>query len=508
MDKEVSIAIIDCGSQYTLVISRTLRELGYRSIVLSPKNSDNWLSSHTPRAIIVSGGDKSVTDADAPHIPESILTRGVPLLGICYGMQWLAHKLGGRVGSDPAKKEYGPITITHTGGPLYADVPETFSAWASHGDSVLETPPGFTEHAQGESGALEAMMCDERKMYAFQYHPEVHDTPEGSIMLQNFLNIVGLAKDWNPELAIQEIRDEVGKLFDGNDKKAVIGISGGVDSTTLAAILSPVMQGSLFGFTIDHGALREGEIDMIRESAKAAGIVHTIVDAKEEFIAAIGATIDAEEKRKVFKTLYQKHLEKYAQEIGAEFIMQGSLATDFIESGKAGESALIKSHHNIGIDWALTDVHPLRKLFKYEVRELAAIVGLPPEITKRQPFPGPALFIRIVGTPVDNEKMELLRQADATVRGIVRERGIEGDISQLVVGLLGVKTVGVKGVAREYGYSIVVRGVETSDFMTARGYYFSKEVAEEIVSVVTKQKGVTRVFFDPTPKPPGTTEFE
>lgn len=502
----MQVLIIDLGSQYALVIGRTLRELGYRSAVLSPKRAEEWLSQNTPKCVILSGGDKSVYEEGAPKIPEKVFSLGVPVLGICYGMQYMAHIKGGTVENIQTQREYGPIDITHEKTSLFENVSSPTRVWASHGDSVTKLPKGFSAFAMSETGTIEAMMNEHEKLYAVQFHPEVHDTVEGKKMFENFIHIVGLEKDWNANEMIAEIREEVKAV--AGDMKAIIGMSGGVDSTTLGAIISPVFGENLLALAVDHGGLREGEVEEIKANAASAKLNLKILDAKERFFAALAGVTDAEEKRTKFKEVYQKVFEEEAVAFGAQYVVQGSLATDFIESGKAGESALIKSHHNIGIEWAMQDLHPLRNLFKYEVRELAAAVGLPETVTKRHPFPGPGLFIRVVGTLVTPETVATVRAADAIVREVIKTRGLESDIAQLIVALVGVKTVGVKGDARSYGHSIVVRAVETSDFMTARGYYFPKETAEEITNRVTKAREVVRVWFDMTPKPPATTELE
>lgn len=502
----MQILIIDLGSQYALVIGRTIREMGYRSAVLSPKRAEEWLSVNTPKCVILSGGDKSVYEEGAPIIPEKVFSLGVPVLGICYGMQYMAHIKGGKVENVETKREYGPIDITHENGPLFSGVSSPTRVWASHGDSVTKVPSGFTASAQSQTGVIEAMENVNEKMYAVQFHPEVNDSVEGKKMLENFVRIAELEKDWDASEMISEIREEVKTV--ATDKKAIIGMSGGVDSTTLGAIISPVFGDNLLAVAIDHGGLREGEIEEIKANAASAKLNLKIVDAKDRFFAALADVTDAETKRIKFKEAYKAVFEEEAKTFGAEFVVQGSLATDFIESGKAGESALIKSHHNIGIEWAMQDLHPLRNLFKYEVRELASAVGLPEAVTKRHPFPGPGLFIRVVGTPVTLETVATVRAADAIVREVIKKYKLENDIAQLIVALVGVKTVGVKGDARSYGHSIVVRAVETSDFMTARGYYFPREAAEEITNRVTKAREVVRVWFDMTPKPPATTELE
>ena len=292
------------------------------------------------------------------------------------------------------------------------------------------------------------------------------------------------------------------------DKKAIIGFSGGVDSTTLSAIIAPALGNRVRGVCIDTGGLRQGEIDEIKFNARAAGIRLIIIHAARQFQKALRGITDAEEKRAAFKKLYVKLLENAAADFGAKFIIQGSLATDYIESGGVGKSTLIKSHHNIGNNWKLKDLHPIRHLFKYEVRALAEELELPKSITQRPPFPGPGLFIRIIGMPVTIPKLAIVREADAIVTRILKKHDVYDDISQLIVALLGIKTVGIKGDGRSYAYPILVRGVVTRDFMTVSGYHFSPEIQQEIEKAVTTHAKINRVWFDPTNKPPATTELE
>lgn len=270
----------------------------------------------------------------------------------------------------------------------------------------------------------------------------------------------------------------------------------------------PVFEDNLLAVCINTGALRKDEIKEVRASAKLIGVNLQVINASQDFIRALRTTSHSEVKRARFKKLYLKHLEQAAKNFGAEYIIQGSLATDIIESGKAGESALIKSHHNVGLNWSLKDLHPLRKLFKYEVRELARQLDLPPSITNRQPFPGPGLFVRIVGEPVSKEKLSIVRWADNLVTDIFKKYDIYDSVSQLITALLCIKTVGIKGDHRSYGYSIVVRGFVTSDFMTGQGFQIPQHIRKEITVQVTKHPKIVRVYYDETPKPPGTTELE
>ncbi|KKP91621.1 MAG: Glutamine-hydrolyzing GMP synthase [Candidatus Nomurabacteria bacterium GW2011_GWD2_36_14] len=511
----MQILIVDYGSQYTLVIGRTLRELGVRSIILPPRSVDKWLENNNPKAVILSGSNFSVHNEGAPEIPESLDTTGAKylILGICYGMQLLAHKKGGVVERPLANREYGPaevsLDITH---PLFNNVSGKTQVWASHGDTVSKLPDGFTSIAT--SGGISAMTDKENRVMGIQFHPEVVDTKEGKKILQNFLNMGGCVKDWNPTDLIKEIQEEVlndinKKTKDEKKQNVVLGVSGGVDSTTLASILAPILRERLICVAIDTGGLRAGELEELKINAKSAGVKNLIVvEAGDEFIKNVGTTIDGEDKRAKFRDVYKRIFEEQIAKYEAGFIVQGTLATDIIESGKAGQSAMIKTHHNVGLAWEVEDLHPFRNLFKYEVRELARVMNLPKEVYERNPFPGPGLFLRVVGTPVSKEKIELVRQADKTVSDIVKKYNVAKDISQLIVALLGVNSVGVKGDERVYGHSLVVRAVQTVDFMTAKGYYFSEEMVNEITNALTKHKDIVRVFFDVTPKPPATTEFE
>jgi GMP synthase (glutamine-hydrolysing) len=309
---------------------------------------------------------------------------------------------------------------------------------------------------------------------------------------------------------IHQIQKEVVNIVNKKkNKNIILGVSGGVDSTTLAGILAPVLGKRLICVAIDTGGLRENELVELKKNTKSAGIKKlVIVRAGKEFIKNISKTIDGEEKRANFRAVYQRIFEEQITKYNAGFIVQGTLATDIIESGKVGKSVMIKTHHNVGLNWKVEDLHPLRNLFKYEVRELSRILKLPPAVYERNPFPGPGLYLRIVGTPVSEEKIKLVREADKTVNDILKKYNLAKNISQLIVALLGVNSVGVKGDERVYGHSLAVRAVQTSDFMTARGYYFPEAVISEITNALTKHKDIVRVFFDFTPKPPATTEFE
>ncbi|MFA6353605.1 MAG: glutamine-hydrolyzing GMP synthase [Candidatus Paceibacterota bacterium] len=508
---DIQILVVDYGSQYTLVIGRTLRELGVRSVIMPPNKTETWLKYNTPKAVILSGSNWSVHNEGAPELPKlfDVTGKKYPILGICYGMQLLTYKLGGIVERPLSHREYGPANVTvNTKHPLFNNIKEKTEVWASHGDTVTKLPKGFISIAT--SGGIAAMSNKANRILGIQFHPEVIDTKEGKKILQNFLKLSNCKKDWNPEDLIHQIQKEVlDTVKEAKKQNLILGVSGGVDSTTLAAILTPVLGKKLICVAIDTGGLRLGEVEELKINIKSAGVKNlVIIKAEEKFIKNISATIDGEEKRAKFRDVYKKIFEEQIAKHKACFIVQGTLATDIIESGKIGKSAMIKTHHNVGLNWEVEDLHPFRNLFKYEVRELARALKLPPSVHQRNPFPGPGLFLRVVGTPVSKKNIDLVREADKTVTDILRKHNLTKNISQLIVALLGINSVGVKGDERVYGHSLAIRAVQTVDFMTAKGYYFPEDVVNEITNALTKHKDIVRVFFDMTPKPPATTEFE
>jgi GMP synthase (glutamine-hydrolysing) len=505
------ILIVDLGSQYTGIIRRSLRYLGFHSVILPPSEALAWAKTNNPKSIILSGGTLNISDKDTPEIPKEIISQGVPVLGICLGMQWLAYTHDeNSIQAVKEGKSYGPVEVTlDNKTKLFANLPNKIKAWSSHGDSVKAPPSGFIGTATSKDGAvLEAMENVSSGLYAVQFHPEVEQTEDENIILNNFIqNICGCAKDYDSKDVINDIRENVKKELGAGT--AIIGVSGGVDSTTLAAILAPALGNQLKAFFIDTGGMRKDEVARVKEIAQKAGINLEVVDKyKDKFIEYIGKTIDAEEKRRAFRQVYGEAFKEVAKGYGATHMIQGTLATDLIESGSLGKSAMIKTHHNVDLELGLKEIMPLSDYFKFEVRAMAREFKLDELLAGRQPFPGPGLYLRIVGTPVTAELLEIVRDADAEVTNILKKHGVYDKIAQSIVALLGVNTVGVKGDGRVYGHSLVIRTVETVDFMTVKGFYLNPDICEEIISTLIKHPKIVRVFFDWTTKPPATTEFE
>jgi GMP synthase (glutamine-hydrolysing) len=507
------LVILDYGSQYTQLIARRLRELGLYCEILPCTASVEEIRSRGPKGLILSGGPASVYGHKAPELDPHVEGLPVPLLGICYGMQLLAHASGGEV-SRAAKREYGHAKITVTGKTkLFAGLPKSFTVWMSHGDSVHGISNGFRRVARTPTAPYAAIADEERQRYGIQFHPEVAHTPLGGKILENFgRKVCGIHEKWTAgdfiEQSVAELRAKIG------EGKVLLALSGGVDSTVAAALLNKAIGARLHCVFVDHGLQRQGETERIRRVLiKDLGVNVRIVDAKKRFLSKLAGVTDPERKRKIIGREFIKVFEEEAaKDKGVEFLGQGTLYPDVIESVSVrGPSAVIKSHHNVGglpKNMKLKLVEPFRYLFKDEVRRVGLALGLPRETIDRHPFPGPALSIRILGA-VDEDRLRKVREADAIVEQEARAAGLYEKLWQAFAVLLPVRTVGVMGDERTYENVIAVRVVESKDGMTADWARLPHELLAKISSrIVSEVRGVNRVVYDVSSKPPSTIEWE
>ncbi|MDG1456914.1 MAG: glutamine-hydrolyzing GMP synthase [Pseudoprimorskyibacter sp.] len=511
------LLIIDFGSQVTQLIARRLRELQvYCEIHPYQSVTAEMIRDMAPRAVILSGGPDSVTRPGSPRAPQALFDMGLPILGICYGQQVMMQQLGGRVESGDGTAEFGRAYVTpNERMPLtegwFGNGDE--QVWMSHGDHVSALAPGFEVYGTSPNAPYAITADVERNFFAVQFHPEVHHTPAGVKLFENFVRRAGFSGDWTMsgyrEQAIDRIRTQVG------NKNVICGLSGGVDSSVAAALIHEAIGDQLTCVFVDHGLLRENEasevIEMFRDHMNLQ-VIHA--EESELFLGELEGQSDPETKRKIIGRLFIDVFQKYANEIkGAEFLAQGTLYPDVIESVSfsGGPSVTIKSHHNVGglpEKMGLTLVEPLRELFKDEVRALGRELGLPKHFIGRHPFPGPGLAIRCPGE-ITREKLEILRRADAVYIDQIRKHGLYDDIWQAFVAILPVRTVGVMGDGRTYDYACTLRAVTSVDGMTADYYPFShKFLGETATRIINEVKGINRVTYDITSKPPGTIEWE
>jgi GMP synthase (glutamine-hydrolysing) len=507
-----TIIILDFGSQYTQLIARRIREIGVYCEIHPYSLAPEALRAAAPRGIILSGGPSSVYEEGAPHCSPEILKMGVPVLGICYGLQLLSYFEGARV-EPSAHREYGFAGVKQVAeSPLLEGVPGEFSVWMSHGDQVVEAPPGYRVTAWTEN-TLGAIEDRGRQLYAIQFHPEVSHTRDGKKILGNFVKgICGCRADWTAEsfieVSVERIREKAG------DGHVICGLSGGVDSAVAAALVSRAIGDRLTCLFIDNGVLRKGEFDEVLKAFKEFGQLRVEgVAAGEQFLTALRGEADPERKRKIIGRTFIDVFEEEARRLGpVDFLVQGTLYPDVIESVSVrGPSAVIKSHHNVGglpERMELKLIEPLRELFKDEVRAVGRALGLPEHFINRHPFPGPGLAVRILG-PVDEESIRLLQESDNIVQEEIKRAGEGERLWQVFAVLLPIRSVGVMGDQRTYDRVVAVRAVESTDGMTADWARLPYDLLDRIARrIVSEVPGINRVVYDLTSKPPGTIEWE
>ncbi|MGE5396524.1 MAG: glutamine-hydrolyzing GMP synthase [Chitinophagales bacterium] len=511
MEKEL-IVVLDFGGQYNQLIARRVRDLAVYSEMHPYHISYDELAAMKPKGIIFSGGPASVHIPGAPRCDSRIFDLGIPILGICYGMHLMAQELGGRV-ERAELREYGKMEFIRAtdDNPVFTGMPDSFQVWMSHGDSVAEIPTGFLVSGHTENCPVAGMYNPERRFYGVQFHPEVRHTPLGDDILRHFIfDICGCRGDWTITHFISEtvkqVQNEVG------DQKIICGLSGGVDSSVAAVLVHRAVGNQLTCIFVDHGLLRKDEAEQVVRTFKDnlnIDLVH--VDARERFLTKLQGVTDPEQKRKIIGNEFIRVFEDEARKLGeADFLVQGTLYPDVIESGTS-TAATIKSHHNVGglpEDMQFKLVEPLRLLFKDEVRAVGEELGLPEEIVWRQPFPGPGLAIRILGE-VSAEKLAVLREADAIVTSEIYKAGLNKEVWQSFAVLPSMKSVGVMGDERTYAYPVIIRVVTSDDAMTADWARLPYELLDTMSRrIVNEVKGVNRVVYDITSKPPGTIEWE
>lgn len=514
--KRELVIVLDFGGQYNQLVARRVRESQVYCEIYSYKTDLETIKKKNPKGIILTGGPNSCYLEDSPTYSRELFELGIPVLGLCYGAQLMMHVLGGKVERADVR-EYGKteVLVDKQDSRIFENVSPKTICWMSHFDYISQIAPGFEITAHTADCPVAAAENAEKQLYAIQFHPEVLHTAEGSKMLYNFVrNVCGCAGDWRMdsfvENSIREIREKVG------DGKVLLALSGGVDSSVAAGLLSKAIGKQLTCVFVDHGLLRKNEGDEVEAVFGPTGdfdLNFIRVNAQERYYQKLAGVTDPEQKRKIIGEEFIRVFEEEAKKIGAvDFLAQGTIYPDVVESGLGGESAVIKSHHNVGglpdfVDFKEI-IEPLRDLFKDEVRSAGLELGLPRELVFRQPFPGPGLGVRIVGE-VTAEKVRIVQDADAIYREEIANAGMDQEINQYFAALTNMRSVGVMGDERTYDYAVALRAVKTIDFMTAEAAEIPFEVLQKVMSrIINEVKGVNRVFYDLTSKPPGTIEFE
>lgn len=506
------IIVLDFGSQYNQLITRRIREFGIYSELLSHKITAEEIKKINPKGIIFSGGPNSVYDKDAFRIDPEIYKLDIPILGICYGMQLMTYNLGGRV--EPAdNREYGhaDIDVTDDQAVMFKELPAKQTVWMSHGDLVREVPEGFKTVATSANCPIASMADDARKFYGVQFHAEVRNTQYGNEILRHFAFDVCEAKaNWSMndfiDMQVQQIRETVG------DRKVLLGLSGGVDSSVVGVLLNKAIGDQLVCIFVDHGLLRKGEAKQVMDSLEGKFGLNIIkVDAQDRFLSKLAGVSEPEQKRKIIGNEFIQVFNDEAQKLkGIDFLAQGTLYTDVIESG-TDTAQTIKSHHNVGglpEDMHFELIEPLRTLFKDEARDLGEKLGMPEDLVWRQPFPGPGLGIRVIGE-ITEDKLQIVRDSDLILREEIKKAGLDRDIWQYFTVLPGIRSVGVMGDGRTYDYTVGIRAVNSIDGMTADFARIPWDVLQKIsVRIVNEVDHVNRIVYDITSKPPATVEWE